>query len=98
MSQSKTQHRQPVAELPAEYSVAEVAAIQALHRGEATDAQQKLALKWLIENAALTYDLEYRTDPRDHAFCSGRRFVGLQVVKMLKLNLTSLTGKLKENH
>jgi len=98
MSQSKFKDGQPIAEMPAAYEIHEVAALQALQKGTATPDQQKLALDWVVNKAALTYDLEYRTDARDHAFCSGRRFVGLQVVKMLKLNLTALTGKLKDNH
>lgn len=88
---------QPPAQLPAEWTEADVAAIQALQRGDATAHQQLLALTWIIEKAANTYDLEYRTDPRDHAFCSGRRFVGLQVVKMLKLSLTKIQGKTSTN-
>ncbi len=85
---------QPIAMEPAAWEVADAASIQALAKGEATADQQARALRWIIEQAALTYDLEYRTETRDHAFCSGRRFVGLQIVKMLKLNLTTITGKL----
>lgn len=100
MSQRKVRadtNGQPIAVQPAEWTEAEVAALQALQRGEASAHQQVLALTWLVEKAALTYDLEYRTDPRDHAFCSGRRFVGLQIVKMLKLNLTKIAGKTLNN-
>lgn len=73
--------------LPAPWDIADAAAIQALARGVATPEQQQRALNWVINNAAGTYDLEYRTDSRDHAFASGRRFVGLQLVKMVKVNL-----------
>ena len=80
----------PLPYAPAAYEEADVAALQALQRGEATPEQQKRAIEWVVNNAAGTYDLEYRTEARDHAFCSGRRFVGLQVVKMLKLNLAAI--------
>lgn len=70
-----------------------MAAIQALQRGEATPDQQQRAFDWIVNQAANTYDLEYRTEPRDHAFCSGRRFVGLQIIKLLKLNMAALTRK-----
>lgn len=83
---------QPDAFTPADFDIADVAAIKALERGTATEDQQKRALDWIINRAALTYDLDYRTESRDHAFSSGRRFVGLQIVKMLKLDL----GKLKQ--
>ena len=78
---------------PAKYTDADVAALQALQRGEATPEQQKRALERIVNSAANTYDLEYRTEPRDHAFCSGRRFVGLQIVKMLKLSLAALNRR-----
>lgn len=72
---------------PAFFEVIDAAAVQALARGDATASQQQRALNWIIYNAALTYDLAYRTDSRDHAFASGRQFVGSQVVKMLKLDV-----------
>ena len=78
--------------LPAKYELADVTAIQALSRGEADKHQQGLVMKWLIENAAMTYELSYRggDGDRDTAFAEGRRFVGLQIVKMLKLNVSTL--------
>jgi hypothetical protein len=81
---------EPVPYTPAAWEPPDVGAIQALQRGDASADQQKRALDWIIVNACGTYDLEYRSDPRAHSFCSGRRFVGLQIVKMLKLNLTKL--------
>ena len=83
----------PIPYEPATYTDADVSAIQALQRGEATPEQQKRALDWVVNQAANTYDLEYRTESRDHAFCSGRRFVGLQVIKLLKLNLAALNRR-----
>lgn len=79
--------------LPAKYEIADIAAIQALVKGEATPQQQQRAINFIVNDIALTYDVEYRTDPRDHAMASGRRFVGLQIVKMIKLNIAVL----KEN-
>jgi len=84
---------QPAPYTPAPYTDADVSAIQALQRGEATPEQQKRALEWIVNAAANTYDVEYRTDGRDPAFCSGRRFVGLQIVKMLKLSLAALNRR-----
>lgn len=79
---------------PPDYEVADAAAIQALHRGEATADQQRRALKWLIERAAGTYDQSYRPGAdegrRDSDFAEGRRFVGLQTVKLLRVNLATL--------
>ena len=86
----------PLPYAPAVYTDADIAAVQALQRGEATPEQQKRALEWIVNQAAGTYDLEYRTEPRDHAFVSGRRFVGLQIVKMLKLSLAALNRRRDE--
>lgn len=79
----------PEAATPPSWEHSDVAAFQALEKGTADASQQKRALKWLIENACGTYDLDYRPDAREHAFISGRRFVGLNVVKMLKLKLST---------
>ena len=83
----------PAPYTPALYADADIAAIQALQRGDATPDQQQRALNWIVNAAANTYDVEYRTDSRDHAFCSGRRFVGLQIVKMLRLSLAALNRR-----
>lgn len=62
-------------------------------RGDATKDQQQRALKFVIESLAGTYEVSYRPGAegaRDTDFAEGRRFVGLQIVKMLKLNLSAL--------
>jgi hypothetical protein len=74
--------------LPADYEPADVGAIQALHRGDASPEQARRALRFIIENLAGTYDLSYRPDSdRDTAFAEGKRYVGLQLVKMTHLRL-----------
>lgn len=77
--------------IPPPWEPADVGSLQALARGEANAHQQQRALKWIIEAAAGTYDLSYQPDSeRATSFAEGRRFVGLQVVKLLKLNLTAM--------
>lgn len=79
---------------PPAFEDADVAAFQALQRGNANPEQQKRALAWVIEKAAGTYDLSYRPGAegqRDTDFAEGRRFVGLQLVKLLKLKLGMIT-------
>lgn len=77
--------------LPAKYTLADAQAIQSLERGEATPEQQKRALNWIIDNAALTYDFPYRpTGDRDTSLACGRMFVGQQIVKLIKLNLNKI--------
>lgn len=80
----------PAAATPPPWEPSDAAAFQALERGTADAGQQKRALAWLIHTACGTYDLDFRPDQREHAFVSGRRFVGLNVVKMMKVKLTAL--------
>lgn len=71
---------------PADYDRDTVYAIRALYEGKASDGQQRLAFRWIVEEAARVRDLSYRPGPdgeRATAFAEGRRFVGLQVLKML---------------
>lgn len=76
--------------IPPAWETPDVAAIQALHRGDATADQQKRALDYIITLAG-TYDLSYRPESdRDTAFAEGKRFVGLQIVKAINLNLAAL--------
>lgn len=77
-----------------EYESADATAIQALQAGTASPDQQRRALRWIVEQAAGTYEISYRAGglegDRETAFAEGRRFVGSQVVKMLKLNVAAL--------
>lgn len=82
----------PAAFAPPPWDLPDASAMQALARGDATPEQQKRALDWIIQKACGTYDLDYRPDAREHAFVSGRRFVGLEIVKLLKVNI----GKLRQ--
>lgn len=76
---------------PPDYELADVCAMKGLANGTATPEQQQQALKWIIEKACATYELSYRpTSDRDTSFAEGRRFVGLQIVKALRLDLEML--------
>lgn len=73
---------------------ADAHALQALERGNANPEQQKRALKWIIEGACLTYDYCDKPDnERLAAIFDGRRFAGLQIVKLIKINLSLLKRK-----
>lgn len=76
---------------PADYGPLQAASIQALAAGIATPHQQQAALAWIIEAAANAYDLSFTPDSdRATAFAEGRRFVGLQIVKLLKIDANKL--------
>jgi hypothetical protein len=83
--------------IPPEYETADAAAIRSLRDGTATPEQQKRALAYIVNTLAATYDLSYRpTSDRDTAFAEGRRFVGLQCVKLMNLNLALIKQKLEK--
>ena len=75
--------------MPVDYDLPTVAAIKALAAGTATDVQQRLAVQWVIETVAGTYEPSFRSDAdggdRETAFAEGRRFCGLQIVKIINL-------------
>ena len=78
---------------PAEYELADASAMQALLNGTADSNQQRRAIDWIVQIASGAYDLSYRPGSdgeRDTAFAEGRRFVGLSIVKLTKLNLMTL--------
>ena len=80
--------------MPAGYALADATAVQALSKGIANAEQQIRALRWIVEAVAGTYDLSYRPGAdegrRDTDFAEGRRFVGLQIVKMTRADLAKL--------
>lgn len=71
---------------PAPYDETITSAIKALSSGTANEGQQQRALKWIVEVLCGTYDMSYRSQSdRDTTFAEGKRFVGNQIVKQLKL-------------
>lgn len=78
------------------YELSDVSALQALERGEADSDQQKRALAWVVNVASMTYQPTFMPDTHESAFAEGRRFVGLQTVKLLKVSLNAL--RKAQNH
>ena len=78
----------------ADWQLPDANALQALEKGEADEMQQKRALAWIINVAAGTYQVAWEPDnERASSFESGRRFVGLKIVELLKLNLANFRRK-----
>jgi len=83
--------------IPADYTIAEAAAIQALLEGVAEEHQQQLALKWIIETLCGTYDMSFHPEgDRETAFAEGKRFAGSQIVKLTRLNVSKLRSNENE--
>lgn len=86
-----TAKKPPVREAwtPPEWEDADAYAIQRCIQGNADPADQRRAIDWIINAACGTYDLSFRPGvqgDRDTSFAEGRRFVGLQIIKMSKIN------------
>lgn len=74
----------------------DVAAIQALERGDADSRQQKMALNYIVNVVANVYNMSYRRGEdgrRDTDFLEGRRSVGLNLISMTKINLKMMKEK-----
>ncbi len=86
----------PKAWLPAEYTVQQARAIKAVAQGNASDREQRLAMDWLVTQACGTYEQSFRSDgeggDRETTFAEGRRFVGLQLVKLANMDERVLTA------
>ena len=86
---------------PPDYTTARakdgVFAIQAQAVSKANEGQQKTALDFIINEICRTYDLSYRPEEkggeRETAFAEGRRFVGLEIVKIIRSSFDALTKK-----
>lgn len=78
-----------------EITVNHFRAINALEQGNATPEQQKEALHGLLWICGVD-DEEYQPDEmggeRDSSFRSGKRFIGLQIRRVLNFPLDKLTG------
>jgi hypothetical protein len=69
---------------PPALSKADAYAVKALAAGNANEGQQKTAWDFIMRLTGVR-DLEFRPDERASTFASGKRFVGLQLVKPLTL-------------
>lgn len=76
----------PEAWHPTPWEPADAWALKALAAGKANESQQRRALSFVIERLAGTYDVSFRPDSaRATDFAEGKRFVGLQLVKLLNM-------------
>lgn len=71
---------------PAIYDEADAGALKALAAGVANEGQQKRALKYIVETLAGAYEETFFADSeRSTSYAQGKRHVGMQIVKLLKL-------------
>ena len=71
-----------------ESEAGDIGAAKAMLAGEATPEQQKRFMAWLVNNACGYNEAAWEPD-NSHAtsFEAGRRYVGIQIIKLTKLDL-----------
>lgn len=82
---------------PGVVNKADVIALKAVAAGEATPEQQKRAIEAIILQVACADELSFCPDHRGGAretdFAEGKRFVGFQLRKLIRVPLHILTGE-----
>ncbi len=79
--------------LPVGYVKADVAALQACKRGDATADQQMRAFDFIVGDVCGRHDMSFRPGPdgdRETTFAEGRRFVCNTIVKLVNLPLSKI--------
>lgn len=86
---------------PAPWEDSDVVAIKALAGGTASPAQQRHALDYIINVVCDTCGMSYRPGPdgaRDSDFAEGKRFVGNQIIKLIKIDLARIKQAEKQKN
>lgn len=74
-------------------------ALQALHRGDANDHQQQLALYVIVNKFSRAHDTMFIPGESDQtSFLSGRGYVGSRILKYLKLPVGRLPDQKQEDN
>ena len=69
----------------APFELPDAQALKALSNGEAEPQQQQRALKWIVHNVCRLNRLSYQPESdRATAFAEGRRFVALQIMRLIQ--------------
>ena len=80
--------------MPVTYIKADVAALQALRRCEATKDQQRRVMEFILDKICDRNGMSFRPGglegARETDFAEGRRFVGNQIVKLTKIPLSKI--------
>ncbi len=80
--------------MPVKYVKADVAALQAMRRGEANADQQQRAMEFILDAICDRNGMSFRPGgaegARETDFAEGRRFVGNQIVKLTNLPLSKI--------
>ena len=80
-----------------DYTADETTLVQLINAGAANAGQQREFLAFVVNRLCRTYDVSFDPDSaRASDFAEGRRFAGLQLVTMTKLNVSALREREKQ--
>lgn len=79
--------------LPAPYDISDVTAFQRCWDGTAEAHQQRAVIEWILFASGKNGPAFAPGQPDVTAFAEGKRWLGIQVMKLLNLNIASLRGK-----
>lgn len=90
-----------VADLPwkpcTTWEPADASAIQSLFRGDATEAQQKRAINFIVtEVCTHGYHGEDPEHPSNNSYANGKRYVGHFILMLMRLNVSQFTKETTE--
>jgi hypothetical protein len=68
-------------------------AFKCLREGTANEGQQKFIIEFLVITGCRTNDSDWFPDYQVTSLAAGRRFVGMQIVDMINLNVNTLKEK-----
>lgn len=71
----------------AEIAKHHVMAIKSLAMGSATPEQQKIALEFIISKLCQSLHPYFSENPNNTAFFMGRRFIGLELMRLINLEM-----------
>lgn len=82
--------KKPITAESRPFTSSQAAAMQALNTGTANDGQQRLALKWIIEEACGMREWGFKETERDTNVMLGRHFVGQRISAAVNANIAKL--------
>jgi hypothetical protein len=77
--------------LPPSVTQEQAWAIKALMEGRASEAEQGVALRFILHVLCEVDAMTYRPDERDHVFADGKRFVGHQIARICRMGPDVIT-------
>lgn len=81
----------------APFEPADATAVQAVFEGQASDEQQRRAMRWILNGACRIHEISFHPEnTRLSDFNEGQRFVGKQIAELLRTDVRGLIAILQQ--